>query len=146
MQNFLHNNVVDVVEAAASAGQTTLDSDVVDMKGFNSVCFLALLGDVSDGSVLTLTIQHGDESGGGDMESTTIVATFTAGASDADSKILAVEGFNPTKRYARARLARGTANAILGGIIAIRSNAKLMPVTQGATVIASDLDAPFISA
>jgi hypothetical protein len=146
MNNFLANNRLAVVEAAATAGQTTLDSDVVDMAGFDGVTFVALLGDVTVDSVLTLTLQHGDEVGGGDMESTAIVATHTATASDADSKILVVEGYMPTKRYARARLARGTANAVVGGIIAIMSGPKVAPVTQDATVISNDFGAPVVSA
>lgn len=146
MQNFLKNNVIDVVEAAAAAGQTTLDSDVVDLLGFNGVTFLALLGDVSATSVLTLKLQHGDLANGSDMADTEASCTFTAGASDADSKVMAVEGFDPTKRYARARLTRGTADAVVGGIISIRHHPKTAPVTQGATVIASDFAAPLVSA
>lgn len=144
--NFLSNNRLAVVEAAAAAGQTTLDSDVVDLAGFEGVTFLALLGDVTDGSVLKLTLQHGDESNGSDMESTDIAATFTAGASDADSKLLAVEGYMNTKRYARARLTRGTANAVVGGIIALCHQSKTRPVTQDATLIAHDFGAPVVSA
>lgn len=146
MQNFLANNKLSVVEAAATAAQTALDSDVVDMLGFDTATFIALLGDVTDTCVLTLTLQHGDEAGGGDMESTGVAATFTAGASNADSKILAVEGHHPTKRYCRARLTRTTANAVVGGIIAIQSNPKVAPVTQDATVIASDFGAPVLAA
>lgn len=146
MNNFLVNNKLAVVEVAATAAQTALESDVVDMNGFDTVTFLALLGDVSDGSVLTLTIQHGALADGSDMANTGVAATFTAGASNADSKILAVEGHHPTKRYCRARLTRTTANAVVGGIIAIQSNPKVAPVTQDASLIASDFGAPVLAA
>ncbi len=137
MNNFLENNKLCVAEAAAAAGQTTLTSDTLDMKGFDTVTFATLLGDVTDTSVLTLTIQHGDESDNSDMEATTATTTFTAGASDADSKLMAVELTYPLRRYARAVLTRGTADAVVGGIIAIQGNADAAPVTQDATVIAS---------
>ena len=140
MKNFLTSHKLAVVEAAAAAGQTTLTSDVVDMKSFRNCAFLALLGDVSDTSVLTLTLQLGDESDGSDMADTELAATFTAGASDADSKLLAVECQSPAKRYVRAKLTRGTANAVLGGIIAIQSQPHTLPTTQDATVIASDFE------
>lgn len=146
MQNFLHNNVIDVVEPAAAAAQTALESDVVNLSGFQGVTFVALLNDVSDGSVITLTLFHGTLENGSDMEATDIAATFTAGATNADSKALAVEGFNPTKQYAQARLTRTTANAVVGGILAIRHHPKTAPVTQGATVIAADFGAPMVDA
>ncbi len=136
--NFLKNNKLAVVQVAAAAAQTALTSDAVDMAGFDAVTFAALLGDVTTGSVLTLTVEHSDASGSG-FVATTLSATFTAGATDADSKILAVELHKPTKRYARAVLTRTTANAVVGGIIAIQSAPSKAPVSQDATVIASTL-------
>jgi hypothetical protein len=135
---FIENNKIAVVEAAASAAQTALDSDVLDMSAWDSATFIALLGDVSDGSVLTLTLFHGDSSDGSDAVATTLAATFTAGASNADSKALAISVRWPLKRYIRARLTRGTANAIVGGIIAIQHEPKYAPVTQDASILDHD--------
>lgn len=133
--NFLTHNKMAVVEAAAAGAQTALTSDIVDLKDFGGVVFAALLGDVSSGCVLTLNVEHGDESGGGDMAATTLSATFTAGASDADSKLLTVEHYHPLKRYARAKLTRTTADAVVGGILAIQFEPRDLPVTQGASNI-----------
>jgi hypothetical protein len=66
-------------------------------------------------------------------------ASFTAGASTADSKVLALDVFKPRERYLRAVLERGTANAVVDGIIALQYCAKDKPTTQDATVIASTL-------
>ena len=137
--SFLKNNKLAVVEATAAAAQTALTSDIIDMDGWDSVTFIALLGDVSDTCVLGLNVEHGDAAAGGDMADTTLNATFTAGASDADSKVLAVELHKPTKRYARAVLTRTTANAVVGGIIAIQSGPSVAPVTQHASIIDSDI-------
>jgi hypothetical protein len=133
--SFLKNNVLSVGEAAGAANTTALTSEIVDMSGFDTVTFIALTGDVTSGCVLGLNIEHGDVAAGSDMADTTINAAFTAGASDADSKILAVELHKPTKRYARAVLTRTTQNAVVGGIIAIQSEPSKAPVTQDATVI-----------
>lgn len=138
--NFLANNRLAVVEAAAAAAQTALTSDTVDMLGFQECTFAALLGDVSSGSVLTLTVHHSDESGA-NFAATTCAATFTAGASDADSKVLAVNIVKPTKRYLRGVLTRTTADAVVGGIISIQSQPRDLPVTQDATVISSETEA-----
>jgi len=137
--NFLANQKIARVENAAAAGQTTLTSDVVDMKGYDGVTFLALLGDVDNTSALVLQAQHGDESDGSDMANLAgVAASHTADATDADNNVLAVEVFRPTKRYVRVTLARGTANAVVDGILAIQSEPNEAPVTQDASVIATD--------
>lgn len=135
----LKNAELAVVEAAAGAAQTALESDIVDMAEYEGVVFVALTGDVTDTCVLGLNVEHGDEAGGGDMADTTATASFTAGATNADSKILAVDVYRPTKRYVRAVLTRTTANAVVGGIIAIKYGPRKAPVTQDATVIDSEI-------
>lgn len=135
--NMLHDAKIVPVKAAAAAGQTTLTTDVVDTQGFDSVCFIAYLGDVTDTSVLTLKGYTNDTN---DTVTPTELATnvtFTAGATDADNKLLVLDLNKPRQRYAYATLARGTANAVLNGIIAVLYNAHEKPVTQSADVIAS---------
>ena len=63
--------------------------------------------------------------------------TFTAGATSADSKLLMVDIYNPMLKYAFANLTRTTANAVIGGIIAIQYNAENRPTAHDASVIAS---------
>lgn len=136
--NFLQDAVMIAVEGAATAGTSTLTTDVVDTRGFDSVMFVAHLGDVTDTAVLTLTMQMGDESNGSDAADTEVAATFTAGASDADGNLMAIETYKPRQRYVRATLARGTANAVLNGIVAYLFNAHERPSTQDASVIAHE--------
>ena len=137
--NFLANQKLTRVEPAAVAAQTLLTSDVIDMKGFDGVSFVALLGDVSDTCVLTLQAQHGDQSDGSDATNLSgVAATFTAGATDADDNMLALEVFRPTKRYVRVTLARTTADAVVDGIVAVQSSPAEAPVTQDASVLATD--------
>jgi hypothetical protein len=133
---------VTVVEAAAAAGTSELVSDVLDMQGWGGVMFIALLGDVTDTSVLTLTAKGNTAN---HVSSPTPVsqaaATFTAGASSADSKVLMVDVFDPALRYIFASLTRATANAVLGGIIAIQYQPDQKPTVQDASVIASAIAA-----
>lgn len=135
--NLLKDALFTRVENAATADTTALTSDVIDMKGYDGCTFIALLGDVTDTSALELVVQQGDESDGSDAADTTVSATFTAGASDADNNVLAVEILRPSKRYVRAKLVRGTANAVVDGILAIQTDPARTPVTQSAGVIAS---------
>lgn len=136
--NLSKNIKVSVVEAAAAAAQTALTTDVLDMSGYEGVLFIALTGDVTSGSVLTLTAKANSANSTSSPTPITQKATdaFTAGASDADSKVLMVDVYKPTLRYVFAELTRTTQNAVVGGIIAIQYGAHNKPTTQDASVIA----------
>lgn len=130
---------ITVVAAAAAAAQTAVTSDVLDMSGYDGVMFVALTGDVTSGSKLTLTAKANSANSTSSPTPVTQKATaeFTAGASDADSKALVVDVYKPTLRYVFAELARTTQNAIVGGIIAIQYQASNKPTSHDASVIAS---------
>lgn len=130
---------VTVVEAAAAAAQTELVTDVLDMSGYEGVLFIAMTGDVTTSSVLTLTVKGNSANSVSSPTPVTQKATdaFTAGATSADSKVLMVDVYRPTLRYVFGSLTRTTADAVVGGIIAIQYGAGLKPTAQDATVIAS---------
>lgn len=137
MSNLLYDAKFTVVEASAVAGTSTLTTDVLDMTGYDSVMFVAMLGDVTDTSVLALTAKGNSADSVSSPTPTTYegAATYTAGASDADGKLMIVDIEKPRDRYVFATLARGTANAVLNGIIAIQYNGSLKPEVQGSTVL-----------
>lgn len=139
--SLLKNVKVTPVAAAAAAAQTEVLTSVLDMTGFDGVMFVALLGDVTATSVLTLTAKGNTASSTSSPTPVTQVATaaFTAGASDADDKALVVDVYDPALRYVFASLTRTTANAVVNGIIAIQYTAEFKPTTQAATVIASNM-------
>ena len=60
---------------------------------------------------------------------------MTGAASAYDNGILAVDLHKPTLRYAYSSLARGTANCVIDGCIAIQYNGKNLPITQGSTIM-----------
>lgn len=136
MNNLLNNVEFVVVEAAASAAQTELVTDTIDLAGWTGVVFVAHLGDVTTGSVLGLAAYDSDESNA-NFDDLDDPLAFTAGASDADNKLLILDVCRPTRRYVRASLTRTTANAVVGGIVAIKYGPLNAPVTQGDTVLDS---------
>lgn len=138
--NLLNDIKIIPVEPAAAAGQTTLTTDVVDTQGFDSVAFVVYLGDVTDTSVLTLTAKTNTANSTSSPTPTTLsqTVTFTADATSADSKLLILDLHKPRDRYVFATLARGTANAVVNGILAVLYNAHQCPVTQSTDVIASE--------
>jgi len=130
---------ITVVEAAAGAAQTELVTDVLDMTGYEGVMFIALTGDVTVNSVLTLTVKGNTANSVSTPTPVTQKATdaYTAAAADADSKVLMVDLYKPAMRYVFGSLTRTAADAIVGGIIAIQYCAKSKPTSQHASVIAS---------
>lgn len=127
------------VANSAVAAQTEVLSSVLDMQGFDGVMFVALLGDITATSVLTLTVKGNSANSTSSPTPVTQAATgaFTAAASDADNKVLVVDIYDPALRYVFASLTRTVANAVVDGIIAIQYMADLRPTTQDATVLAS---------
>lgn len=139
LASLLKNGKITRVKNAVTAGTTDQDSDVLDMAGFDSICFISLLGDITSGSVLELQVfgnTANSTSSPTPVEQTNDDTDATAGASDYDNKLLIVDcqRWNPNYRYAFARQKRGTQNAVLDGMIAIQYNARDIPTTQGSTV------------
>jgi hypothetical protein len=137
--NLLKGCKITVVEASAVAGTSDLTTDTVDMAGFEGVMFIAMTGDVTSGSVLTLTVKGNSADSVSSPTPVTQKATaaFTAGASDADSKALVVDVYKPTLQYLFGVLSRTTQNAVINGILAIQYETGYRPTTQSASVIAS---------
>lgn len=137
--NLLKDAKIVRVENSAVAGTTELVTDVVNMQGYDSVCFVALLGDVTATSVLTLTAKTNTANSDTTPTpvTTTASATYTAAAADADNKMIIVDVNKPRAQYVFASLTRTTANAVVDGIIAILYNSHERPKAPDATVLAS---------
>lgn len=116
-------SVTTRVMNAVAAGQTDQDSTVLDMVaggvGCTAVTFYALLGAVTDGSLLALEVYAADTSDGvtGRVK---VGNTATVTAASASNKVLACEVVWPAKRYVFARVKRGTQNAAIDGVLAVR--------------------------
>lgn len=123
------------ISAGATDGTGDVTSSILDMSGWEGVVFIAELGDVDDTCVLTLTCEQGDAAAMGDAAALVGTTTFTAGATDADDKVLVLEHIYPTERYVRAVLGRATANAIVDSIIAIQFGSATKPTTHDATTV-----------
>lgn len=137
--SLLKNIKITRVAASASAAQTDVNGSILDMAGFDGVLFIALTGDVTDTSALALKAEQNTLNQAGGMAELVGSAAFTAGATSADGKALVLDVFAPRERYIRAVLERGTANAVVDGIIAIQYQARSKPTAQDASVIASAL-------
>lgn len=138
--NFLEVAEIRKVSNGAAAGTSAVTTSAVDMQGYEAVCFVADLGTVTDGSVLSLTAQDCATSGGTyttlvDQAGNNMASSFTALGSS--NTVLATDVVRPQKRYVEGVLARTTQNAVVNTILAILYRAKTEPVKQGTTVLAS---------
>lgn len=140
IESLLKNSAFDKVLGNTAAGTgDTLNGDILDLAGFDSVCFVAVTGDVVNTAVGTLKAYCGDASNVSDGAYATATATFTATASSADDKLVILDVIRPGKRYIRADFVRATANIPVESIIGIRYNAKTNPTTQPSDVVAVGL-------
>lgn len=128
---------------AAAAAQTEVLTSVYDMTGYDAIEAVACLGDVTSGSVLTLTMKENTASSTSSPSPTAVTgaasSAFTAGASDADSKLIKVGATHAalSKRYVFFSLTRTAQNAVVNCILVRRYRARVQPVTVHADVIAS---------
>ena len=140
MESLLKNTKITRILVDTVAGQAATASDILDMSGFRSVCFIAKLGDVTSGSVVTLTAQQNTVNSVTGMAALSGTATYTStSATDADDNLLVLDCAEPNERYVRAVFTSATQNAVKNGIIAIQYNPKDAPTTQSSTVLNSRL-------
>jgi len=125
--------------AAAAAVDDITGGAIIDLGSttegqFNSVCFVAILGEVTAASVVTLKAFCGNEAALGDGAYKATTSTVTATLNDTDNNLLILDVIQPGKRYVRGDLVIDTQNAVVDSIIAIRYNAKTLPTVQTAEV------------
>ncbi len=121
---------------STAAGTSAVNGSVIDMTGFNAVRFTALLGTLTATQVTALKAQQGNAANGSDMAD--IAGAVTPAAADADSNKLLMLDVNVskiTKRYVRPVVTRGTANAVIDGVIADLYRAGTLPQTQSDTTV-----------
>lgn len=125
------------LKAAVAAGQTTVNSDSIDLEdtGARSVLFGILFGTLTAGNVNTITIQGStDDSNWVDYENDDVAFTVP---DDQDDKLVLCEIIKPKYRYVRVEIARATADAVVDGIFGVVNFFhRNSPVTQGSGVSA----------
>lgn len=142
--SILKNCKITRVMNAVAAGTSAQNTSVLDMQGYDAVIFVALLGAVTDASVLTLTAKENTANSTSSPTPTDVSggATSAVTASANSNHVLASDVIRPSKRYVFAALTRTAQNAAIDGVIAIQYRARDLPVTQPATLIASALSTP----
>lgn len=131
-------NCIKATRAMTSqaAGLTNVNSSVIDMQGYEGVQFTALFGTITATAVTGIKVQQGNQPDGSDA--TDLVGTALAIPDTASNKVLVSEIYKPTKRYVRLVVTRGTANAVIDGVLAQQFGARVLPPVNDTTVVASE--------
>jgi hypothetical protein len=124
------NVAVDRVSNAVAAGTSDVNCTSVDMEGFETATFVVSFGTITSTAVTSIQIDHSSDNSNWN----TVAGSKVTIPDSASNKVAITETVRPTLRYVRCTIDRGTANAVIDGVVAIRSDARKAPVTQGATV------------
>jgi len=63
-----------------------------------------------------------------------LAGTAVSIADTEDNELLVLDIYRPAERYVRAVVTRGTADAVIDGVIAIQYGGRVLPASQDATV------------
>lgn len=131
MSNLSKAAKVTRVMNAVAAGQTTQNSSSVDMRGFYGCQFVAAFGTIDATAVTSCKVQtSSDNSTFNDLTGTSISVAATD-----DNKLVILDIGHNRERYLRCTIVRGTADAVIDGVIALQYDADSEPVTHDATTV-----------
>lgn len=121
------NIKIVLAKAGQSSAGTDVNSDGIDMTGFQSVTFL---GSITTSNAANFAkVQQGADNSA-DWED--LAGTKVVPGDDGDS--FRIEVKNPGDRYVRCVVDRGGANTATGDIYAILTGPSKAPVTDGTTI------------
>lgn len=132
---FTKQHKLTLHSTAVAAGITVITpSTAIDMQDFDSCTFVAVFGAIVVTGVQSVEVHESDSPSSG---FTALAGSKIVVADSDDDKAVFVEIHRPLKRYLKMVVNRATANSTLNAIIAIQSQAKLVPVSHDATVLAA---------
>jgi hypothetical protein len=116
-----------------AGGTTNVNSDAIDMLGFEWCRITVGFGAISAGAATSTKLQDGDTS----TPSTDVLGSSVTVADTNDNQIVVYEVYRPQKRYLRVATLRATQNAAIDFIVVERGGERKQPVTDDTTVIAT---------
>jgi hypothetical protein len=138
IESISKNCLISKVSNYAAAGQATHNGAEIDLASptegtFDSVCFIATFGAITDASVITLKAIAGDTAGLASGQAYATTFASHTGATSSNKQII-LDVVKPGKRYIKSELIIGTQNAALDNVIAIRYNSRNYPTQKISTI------------
>lgn len=117
---------------AVAAGTSVQNGAVIDMAGWDGVILIAAFGTITATGVQGLKAQQGLAA---NLSDAADLAGSLTSVPDSDSnKVAVLDIYRPQERYVRAVVTRGTANAVIDGVIAIQYKGRKAPAVNDTTV------------
>jgi len=130
MRNLSSDLKITKVKDASAAGVTAVNSDAVDMAGYESVLFLVNAGAITATGVQSINAAESDTVGG---TYTDLAGSKVVVADDDDNQAFWVEVKRPLQRFVRLEIARATANSDFGPIWAFQYGPSVKPQVNNVT-------------
>ena len=125
--NLSKNVKITLVKAAQVSAGTAINSDEVDMSGFEGVLFI--------GSIATYDAANKANAAQSSVSGGTFLDLLATGLLPGDSgDSFAIDVAKPIDRFVRCEIDRSGGNTATGDIYAIQYGAAKKPTTQGATI------------
>lgn len=121
----LNNCKVTIVKTTQATGTSAVNTDSVDMQGFDGVLFLGALATANAGNSVNLA-QSTDNSTFNDLAGTAQVPAT-------NGHLVAIDLYKPRERYIRAEIVRAGATTVTETFIAIQYRGRKAPITSVAT-------------
>lgn len=125
--------VTRVMNAQAAATTDSTGSSV-DMQGYDSVCFYASFGAITATAVTSVKAQQSSDDAVADAFADLLGTAISVSTTNGND-VVVLDISHPRERYVRPIVDRGTANAVIDGIIAVQYNANVEPVTHDTTTV-----------
>lgn len=116
---------------AVAAGQTAQNSTGVDMTGWDGVMFIVSFGAITASAVTSCHMAQGDTLSGSYAD---LTGTSISVADDDDNQIVILNLEKPIDRFVRCEISRGTADAVIDGVVALQYKGN-RPSTHDATTV-----------
>ena len=135
MHSLEQNTTISRVMDAQAADVSAENSSAVDMQNHEGVMFVAAFGALTATQVTAIKAQQSDrdDSGFADLADAAVGPL----ADGDENRLLVLDVKNPAKRYVRCVVERGTADAAIDGVIAIRYGPRKAPTTHDASTVAA---------
>ena len=130
---------VERVMNGVAAGQAANVSTEVDMQGYDSVLFVGCFGAITATGTVTMKARQDTATGMGSAAD--LLGTDVALDSDDDNRMLLLNLYRPRERFIDVVVTTATANGVIDSVVAIKYNARDLPVTQGSDVGAGETHA-----
>ena len=122
--------------AAQIAGQATDNTAHVEMKDAGRVLFMVPILASLNGSIITLTHEEADASGGPWSKTVATVSVTDSGGGQFDAQILMLSIARPNKKFNRVEIVRSGANTSLDASLAVLTDHHVERTTQDTGTVA----------